>query len=219
MDNIKIVYKTVQSLIPYANNARVHSDSQVQLLAKSIQEFGFNNPILLDDKDTVIAGHGRVLAANLVGMKKVPCIVLAHLSDRQRKAYILADNKIALRSTWDMEKLSTELGELADLGIDLELTGFDEQELDTILRSEIILPEFRTEPEQPQRQEPQTAAPQEAVDAPPPPQLLPVANFSDEGISYKRQYGVTVICDDENKQAELFERLTAEGLNCRIVVT
>lgn len=149
MDNLRIVYKSVKQLVPYANNARVHTESQVNIIAKSIQEFGFNNPVLIDDMGNVIAGHGRILAAQKLDLKKVPCIVLSHLSDRQQRAYILADNKIALRSTWDMDKLSTELSDLVGMGFDLGLTGFDEGELDSILRSEIIIPDFPVAPEPP----------------------------------------------------------------------
>ena len=98
------------------------------------------------------------MAAQKLGLKKLPCIVLAHLSERQRKAYIIADNKIALRSSWDMEKLSLELSDLSELGMDLELTGFDEGELDSILRADIIIPAFTTAPE--------TAKPVEEITAP-----------------------------------------------------
>lgn len=146
MNQLKIVYKSVKALVPYANNARTHTESQVELIARSIQEFGFVNPVLIGEDNTVIAGHGRVMAANIIGMKEVPCIVLGHLSERSRKALVIADNKIALRSSWDMEKLSAELSDLAEFGMDLSLTGFDDGELDSILRADIIIPEFKASP-------------------------------------------------------------------------
>lgn len=222
MDNLKIVYRTVQSLVPYANNARVHTESQVGLIANSITEFGFVNPVLIADDGTVVAGHGRVLAAQRIGMKKVPCVVLSHLSERQRKALVIADNKIALRSSWDMEKLSAELGDLAGDGLDLELTGFDEGELDAILRADIIIPEFTVSTsveEQVKAPAPVEQPRQEAQNPVADVKPLPIADFEDQGISYKRQYGVTVICENEDQQSEIFDRLSAEGLNCRIVVT
>ena len=132
-------------MAPYANNARTHSEAQVQSISKSIQEFGFVNPVLVDADGTLIAGHGRVMAAKLLGLDKVPTVVISHLSERQRKALILADNKLAMSAGWDMELLANELSELAGMDFDLELTGFDEQELDSILKSDMaLLPEFVT---------------------------------------------------------------------------
>lgn len=143
MDNLRIVYKKVQALAPYALNARTHSDAQIDMIANSIQQFGFVNPILVGDDGTLIAGHGRLLAARQLGMDKVPTVVLGHLSERQRRALVLADNAIALKSGWDMEKLGSELSDLAEMDFNLDLIGFDEQELDTILKTELaILPAF-----------------------------------------------------------------------------
>lgn len=116
----------VADLIPYARNARTHSDAQVAQIAASIREFGWTNPILIDGERGIIAGHGRVMAARKLGMDSVPCIELAHLTDTQRKAYILADNQLAINAGWDNDLLSLELGELQDLGFDLDLTGFGE---------------------------------------------------------------------------------------------
>ena len=124
-----IVQRRCAALIPYARNARTHSDQQVAQIAASILEFGFTNPVLIDDEDGIIAGHGRVLAAHLLGLDEVPCIVLAHLTPTQRRAYVLADNKLALNAGWDLEMLSLEIGELGEAGFDLSLTGFDEFEL------------------------------------------------------------------------------------------
>lgn len=101
----EIVYKRVDELIPYARNARLHSDDQVAQIAASIREFGFNAPVLIDGHGGIIAGHGRVMAARKLGLESVPTIALPHLSDVQKRAYILADNKLALNSGWDNEML------------------------------------------------------------------------------------------------------------------
>ncbi len=119
----------VDKLVPYINNARTHTPAQVAKIAASIREFGFTNPVLLDGKRGIIAGHGRVLAAQMLAMETVPAIELSHLSAAQRRAYVIADNRIALDAGWDDEMLALELGELRDIGFDLPLTGFDEYEL------------------------------------------------------------------------------------------
>ena len=124
-----IVQRRCAALIPYARNARTHSGQHVAQIAASIREFGFTNPVLIDEEGGIIAGHGRVLAAHLLGLDEVPCIVLAHLSPAQRRAYVLADNKLALNAGWDLEMLSLEIGEIGEAGFDLNLTGFDEFEL------------------------------------------------------------------------------------------
>lgn len=122
----------VDQLVPYANNARTHSPEQVEKIAASIREFGFTNPILTDGKRGIVAGHGRVLAAELLAMDVVPSIELSHLTEAQRRAYILADNRLALDAGWDDELLRIELGELRDEGFDLSLTGFELPELDKL---------------------------------------------------------------------------------------
>ena len=126
---MKIEEKNVKDLIPYANNSRTHSAEQVGQIAASIKEFGFNNPILLDGDNGIIAGHGRLLGAEKLGVNKVPTIELKHLTDAQRKAYVIADNKLALNADWDMDLLSLEMGGLRDEGFDLSLTGFNDDEL------------------------------------------------------------------------------------------
>jgi DNA modification methylase len=128
-------YKTasVSELIPYARNARTHSDAQVAQIAASIREFGFTNPVLTDGARGVIAGHGRLLAARKLGMTEVPTIELSHLTAAQRRAYVLADNKLALNAGWDDDLLRLELGELRDEGFDLCLTGFELDELGKLL--------------------------------------------------------------------------------------
>ncbi|MGK7871198.1 site-specific DNA-methyltransferase [Falsiroseomonas sp. E2-1-a20] len=119
----------VQNLIPYARNARTHSDEQIAQIAASIREFGFTNPVLVDGDHGIIAGHGRVLAARKLGMTEVPTLELAHLSETQRRAYVLVDNKLALNAGWDEDLLRLELGELKIEGFDLALTGFGLDEL------------------------------------------------------------------------------------------
>jgi DNA modification methylase len=122
----------VEALIPYARNARTHDDAQVAQIAASIREFGFNNPVLIDAAGTIIAGHGRVLAARKLGLPDVPCIRLSHLTESQKRAYILADNKLALNAGWDDALLAVELADLKLEGVDLALLGWDEKELSTL---------------------------------------------------------------------------------------
>ena len=123
---MKIEELEIEKLIPYANNSRTHSDQQVAEIAASIKEFGFTNPVLIDGDDTIIAGHGRVLAARKLKMKAVPCIKLTHLTETQKKAYVIADNKLALNAGWNEELLSLELQELANVEFDLNLVGFND---------------------------------------------------------------------------------------------
>jgi DNA modification methylase len=130
---MKIEQLPTDTLIPYARNTRTHSEAQVAQIAGSIREFGFTNPILIDGENGIIAGHGRVLAAQKLGLGKVPCIRLSHLTDTQRRAYIIADNKLALNAGWDEELLGLELADLREEGFDLELTGFDGDELANLL--------------------------------------------------------------------------------------
>ncbi len=127
-------YKTLatSSLIPYARNSRTHSEEQVAQIAASIREFGFLNPIIVDGDNGIIAGHGRVLAAQKLGMESLPCIEADHLTGAQRKAYVIADNKLALNAGWDDELLRVELDELGELGFDLELTGFSLDEIEAL---------------------------------------------------------------------------------------
>lgn len=125
-----IVNKSVTELIPYARNSRTHSDEQVSQIMASIKEFGFTNPILTDGKDGIIAGHGRLMAAQRLGLNEVPTIELSHLTDAQKKAYIIADNKLALNSGWDEDMLKIELQELYDIGYDIDLIGFTDEELE-----------------------------------------------------------------------------------------
>jgi DNA modification methylase len=130
---MKIEQRSIDQLIPYINNSRKHSDEQVAQIAASIKEFGWTNPILVDGDNGLIAGHGRLMAARKLGMDKIPVIELAHLSENQKKALIIADNKLALNSDWDTELLMIELSELDGDDYDLSVLGFDQDELDALL--------------------------------------------------------------------------------------
>ena len=132
---LAIDYRPIASLIPYARNARTHSEAQVALIAGSIREFGFTNPVLVDGANGIIAGHGRVLAARKLGLATVPVIELAHLTEAQKRAYVLADNRLAEQAGWDREMLALEVADLTDLGIDLGSLGFEAAEIDALLRS------------------------------------------------------------------------------------
>ena len=123
---------SIAALIPYARNSRTHSDAQVAQIAASIREFGFTNPVLVDGTNGVIAGHGRILAARKLGMDTVPVIELAHLSEAQKRAYVIADNKLALNAGWDDEMLQLEISDLTDVGFDVSLLGFSDDELSLI---------------------------------------------------------------------------------------
>ena len=130
-------YKTVSvdKLIPYARNSRTHSAEQVAQIAASIKEFGFLNPIIIDGDNGIIAGHGRVMAAKQLNLKELPCIEVSHLSDAQRKAYVIADNKLALNAGWDDEMLRIELEELGEAGFNLDITGFNLDEISKLFDS------------------------------------------------------------------------------------
>lgn len=130
---LKIVYRDIEELIPYANNARTHSPTQVKRIAESIKEFGWTNPVLIDGSNGIVAGHGRVLAAKKLGMRQVPTIELSGLSPTQKRAYILADNRLALDAGWDEDLLKLELTELQELNFDLSLTGFSDEEIEELL--------------------------------------------------------------------------------------
>ncbi len=135
---LTIAYKKIKELIPYCNNSRTHSDEQVLQIASSIKEFGFTNPVLIDGQGGIIAGHGRVLAARKLKLEQVPCIMLDHLTDTQRRAYIIADNKLALNAGWDEEMLRLEISELGDLGFDLALTGFSDEDMDALFAKDAV---------------------------------------------------------------------------------
>jgi len=136
MNDLKVEYKNIKELIPYCNNSRTHSDEQVLQIASSIKEFGFTNPVLIDGQGGIIAGHGRIMAAQKLKMDEVPTITLSDLSEAQKKAYIIADNKLALNSGWDDELLKIELEQLKELDFDLGLIGFSDDELALLMGGE-----------------------------------------------------------------------------------
>lgn len=132
-----VIQVPITDLIPYVNNSRTHDDKQVDQIAASIREFGFTNPILIDENNSIIAGHGRLQAARKLKLTEVPCIVLEGLSEAQKKAYVIADNKLALNAGWDLDLLRVEIEALNELDFDVSLIGFDAEELDALIPEEI----------------------------------------------------------------------------------
>jgi ParB-like chromosome segregation protein Spo0J len=178
-----------EKLVPYARNARTHSDNQVAQIARSIEEFGFTNPVLVDGELNIIAGHGRVLAAKQLGIKVVPTIDLSYMTDEQRRAYIVADNQIALNAGWDMELLADELREIDMSGFNLELIGFDDATLKGLLGN---------------------AAPDAG-------ETSTENNTSQEGMKYSSQFGVIVSCQDEPEQERIYNELKDAGYSVKVV--
>ena len=189
-DKLEYKYSTVDSLVPYARNARVHTDAHIAQLAGSIREFGFNVPVLIDEEGNIIAGHGRVLAARKLGMGEVPTVVASHLSDTQRRAYVIADNKLHDNSAFDYELLQTDIDQLKAEGFDLSLAGFEDFEI-----ASFTLPESGEGFVDP------------SLGLPPP-----------EG-GYKEQYAVIITCKDEGEQKEVYEMLHSQGYTCKVVTT
>lgn len=177
----------IERLVPYERNARTHSPEQVAQIASSIQEFGFVNPVLVDTDSGVIAGHGRLAAAKDLGLADVPVVVLDHLTPEQRRAYVIADNKLALNAGWDMSLLQQEVMSLSLADFDLDLLGFDEKELAGLLDPEGI----------------------DVDDAPP--------GADDPGKDYSQKYAVAVECADEAEQERVYEVLMGQGFTCRLL--
>ncbi|MEM7006906.1 MAG: ParB/Srx family N-terminal domain-containing protein [Pseudomonadota bacterium] len=146
MAETKIEYVAIRDLKPWTNNARTHSKKQVRQIADSIAQFGFTNPVLIDESGTIIAGHGRVAAAKQLGMDDVPCLRFDHMTEAEKRAYVFADNKLALNAGWDEDLLAAELGALMsdDLEFDIGLTGFSIAEIDTLM--EAVIPEEEGDP-------------------------------------------------------------------------
>ena len=141
-----IEHIAIRDLKPWARNARTHSKKQVRQIADSIEQFGFTNPVLIDEGGTILAGHGRVAAAELLGMQEVPCLRFDHMTEVEKRTYVLADNKLALNAGWDEDLLAAELGALMsdDLDFDVELTGFSIPEIDNLM--EAVAPEEEGNP-------------------------------------------------------------------------
>jgi len=131
----KLEFRAPRTLKPYANNARTHSKKQLKLITDSIKRFGFTNPVLLSDEDEIIAGHGRVMAAIDLNMDHVPVIRLSHLSDTERRAYVLADNRLAEHAGWDQDLLAIKLQALTEMDFDLSITGFEIAEIDMLFEA------------------------------------------------------------------------------------
>ena len=144
-ETLRVEYRKVETLIPFARNPRTHSDAQVAKIAASIVEFGWTSPVLVDGSQGIIAGHGRLAAARKLGLAEVPVIELSHLSPAQKRAYVIADNRLALDAGWDEEMLALELAELSEAGYDLDLTGFDADELADLLAGEETTSEGQTD--------------------------------------------------------------------------
>lgn len=185
----KIVHQRVDALVPYARNSRTHSDEQVAQIAASIREFGFTNPVLVDDQGGIVAGHGRVLAAKQIGMDTVPTICVGWLSEKQRRAYVIADNQLALNAGWDDAVLASELDDLLAEDFDLQLIGFDPETLDDILAGANNDSAAGAEPAE-------TSA----------------------GINYQEKFAVLVDCKNESDQRRVFDKLTTDGLSCKVLV-
>jgi len=151
---MRIEHLSTNTLKPYAGNARTHSPKQIKQIAQSIERFGFNNPVLIDDNFQIIAGHGRMQAAQQLELETVPCVRLSHLSESDKRAYVLADNRLAEKANWDNEILAIELKHLADIGFDIDLTGFEPAEVDLIIEGvgdeseqpENLVPEREAQP-------------------------------------------------------------------------
>jgi ParB family chromosome partitioning protein len=144
MADLQIEYVLATDLVPYENNSRTHSQQQVDQIKRSMTEFGFTNPILIDERNGIIAGHGRLQAAQELGIKLVPTIALKGLTEAQRKAYVIADNQLALNAGWDIDALRFEIESLNDQDFDLSLLGFDSDELGKLLDINANLPVLPT---------------------------------------------------------------------------
>ena len=152
---MEIISKKIDDLIPYVNNTRTHTEEQVNQVASSIKEFGFTNPVLIDEQGGIIAGHCRVLASKKLKLKEIPCIELKHLTKAQKKAYTIADNKLALNAGWNEELLKIEIESLKELDFDLDLLGFDDFEVEQIFGegTNIVMEDFFEEAEQKEKVE------------------------------------------------------------------
>lgn len=189
MADLSIEYKRVDDLIPYVNNSRTHSDEQVTQIAASIKEFNFTNPILIDENNGIIAGHGRLMAAKKLKLEQVPTITLVGLSDAQRKAYVIADNKLALNAEWDFDLLKIEIESLQEGDFKLDFLGFDVDELNGILGFDDIAEEDEEESEQ---------------------------DYEDK---YKEQYGVIIMCKSAEEQEKIFNKMQQNGYEVKVVCT
>jgi DNA modification methylase len=195
---MNIEYTRVRDLRPYPHNARTHSNKQIRQIAGSIKKFGFCNPVLIDDQKQIIAGHGRVEAAKLLGIDAVPTVRLSHLSEAEKRAYVLADNKLAEKAGWDREILAIELQALIDLDVEVELTGFEVPEIDLILDEARESTGAQTGPED--------SVPQY------------VSSFAVSQIGDKWTVGQHCLLCDDAREATAYDRLL-EGAKCEQALT
>jgi hypothetical protein len=237
---LQIEYLPARDLVPYAKNARLHSAEQVTKIAESIRAYGFNNPVLVDHAGGIIAGHGRVLAAAQIGLKDVPCVVLAHLSETQKRAYIIADNRLGeIGGGWDVETLALEVEDLRlDESISLDSLGFNSAELDAIFDSiaeavnppadvrdvEVVRvpvgvgiennPTVQAEPPHGFQgtEQPELDHAPKHVNMPPPENADKESDFK-----YKQKHGVIIICDDVAEQEKTYNEMVERGYECRVV--
>lgn len=172
----------IASLKPYEKNARKHTRQQIAKIKESISTFNFVNDVIVDENNLILCGHGRVAAAKKLGLKQVPCKVVSHLTDAQKRAYMLADNRLAELAEWDMGLVQAELDDLA-AELDVGVVGFDA---------------------------PEDADPRASVNP---------SGEKEAGFSYKEQYGVIVMCEDEAHQKEVYESLSGMGYDCKVVAT
>lgn len=186
---LAVAYVPIDDVLPYARNSRTHSAEQIAAIAASIREFGFLNPVLVDAKGTLIAGHGRVLAARRLKLERVPTIRVEHLTEDQRRAYVLVDNQLATQAGWNPDVLKLELGALHMAEFDMGLLGFSPDDLAQHMGLEL----------------PPAEPPKEGADG--------------QDDNYKSQFGVIVVCESETHQAEVYDQLVHEGFNCKVVVT
>ena len=189
----KVERRALERLAPYARNARTHSPAQVDQIAASIREWGWTVPVLLDERDGIIAGHGRLLAAKKLGLGEIPCMVARGWSEAQRKAYVLADNKLALNAGWDEELLKIELGDLRELDFNIDLTGFGLEEVELLLADK-------------------TAGLTDPDDAPEPP-AVPVSELGDVWLLGPHR----LVCGDSTKADDVAKALG--GVNPHLMVT
>jgi len=173
LNTLNVEYRKVEALIPYARNPRTHSDAQITKIAASIVEYGWTNPVLVDGDNGIIAGHGRLAAARKLGLDQVPVIELAHLTTAQKRALVIADNRLALDAGWDEEMLALELAELSEAGYELALTGFENIEIDALL-ADATPPE-----EEPAAQDDADSEEPDAADDVPDAPVVPVSRVGD----------------------------------------
>ena len=185
----QITQQPTSALVPYARNSRTHSDEQVAQIAASIREFGFTNPVLVDAAGGIVAGHGRVMAAQHLGMAEVPTICVGWLSESQRRAYVIADNQLALNAGWDDEVLAAELSAIGGAGFDMGLIGFSDAEMERMLGL--------------------TGGGGDGAGGDDKP---------DPGINYQEKFAVLVDCKSEAHQAQVYESLLAKGYTCKVLV-